>query len=382
MRRALRSLECGVPRSSSLERRRVGCVCAARASSPALRTRDWDGRSERGGSPHTSRAHPASRLSTAICLCAPHLRVVGLVWARRDSRRTSSRPASVTLCAHNARDPCAGGTPVLLAPRAPGPAPAVYVARTAHVESALHSNAAHPCAAGLVWARGDSRRIWSRPASVALCARNVRDPCAGGTSALLAPLAPGPASAVPHRTCRVGAAPRVWAPHHTSRDTCGRSTARCAADPAPDTHVTLGARDARRNRRPRARPHRPPAFLSSSSSHRRSGEVTHATLLATLVSPPALHALASHLCASSSSNLATLMGHAGHMKELGQDMVALACTIPSCGTHWIWPGRSWWGAEFGGERRQPLRAALEGRIAQNRPSSHPIYPFIFLFPSS
>ncbi|KAJ6573056.1 hypothetical protein DFH09DRAFT_1459423 [Mycena vulgaris] len=48
----------------------------------------------------------------------------------------------------------------------------------------------------------------------------------------------------------------------------------------------------------------PPAFLSSASSHGRSGEeLTHATLLATLASPPALHALALHLCASSSSNL-------------------------------------------------------------------------------
>ncbi|KAJ6565563.1 hypothetical protein DFH09DRAFT_1363765 [Mycena vulgaris] len=51
-------------------------------------------------------------------------------------------------------------------------------------------------------------------------------------------------------------------------------------------------------------------------------ELTHTTLLATLASPPALHALACNLCASSNS-LSTLMGHAGHVKELRQDMVAL-----------------------------------------------------------
>ncbi|KAJ6573033.1 hypothetical protein DFH09DRAFT_1261028 [Mycena vulgaris] len=73
----------------------------------------------------------------------------------------------------------------------------------------------------------------------------------------------------------------------------------------------------------------PPAFLASASSRGRSGEeLTHATLLATLASPPALHALASHLCASASSNLSTLMGHAGHVKELWQDMVALGMYDP------------------------------------------------------
>ncbi|KAJ6565613.1 hypothetical protein DFH09DRAFT_1473835, partial [Mycena vulgaris] len=60
-------------------------------------------------------------------------------------------------------------------------------------------------------------------------------------------------------------------------------------------------------------------------------ELTHATLLATLatlVSPPALHALGSHLCAASSSNLSALMGHAGHVKELWEDMVALSVYDP------------------------------------------------------
>ncbi|KAJ6565551.1 hypothetical protein DFH09DRAFT_1363759 [Mycena vulgaris] len=73
---------------------------------------------------------------------------------------------------------------------------------------------------------------------------------------------------------------------------------------------------------PRPRPRLPtPAFFSSSSSHSaprssRGEELTHQTLLATLASPPALHALASRLCASAFSNLSTLMGHAVHVKEV------------------------------------------------------------------
>ncbi|KAJ6573048.1 hypothetical protein DFH09DRAFT_1459403 [Mycena vulgaris] len=75
----------------------------------------------------------------------------------------------------------------------------------------------------------------------------------------------------------------------------------------------------------------PPAFLPSASSHGRSGEeLTHATLLATLASPPALHTLASHALASS-TNPSALMRHAGHVKELWPDLMALACTTPSCG---------------------------------------------------
>jgi hypothetical protein len=34
------------------------------------------------------------------------------------------------------------------------------------------------------------------------------------------------------------------------------------------------------------------------------------------------HTLASHLCASAGGNLSALMSHAGHVKELWQDMVA------------------------------------------------------------
>ncbi|KAJ6573020.1 hypothetical protein DFH09DRAFT_1459311 [Mycena vulgaris] len=57
-----------------------------------------------------------------------------------------------------------------------------------------------------------------------------------------------------------------------------------------------------------------PAFLSSGRNN--SEELTHPTLLATLASPPALHALAAHLCATSFSNLAALIRHAGYVKEL------------------------------------------------------------------
>ncbi|KAJ7450779.1 hypothetical protein FB451DRAFT_1052094, partial [Mycena latifolia] len=58
----------------------------------------------------------------------------------------------------------------------------------------------------------------------------------------------------------------------------------------------------------------PPAFLEP---------LTHASLTATLDSPSMRHALAAHLCAAASGNLTVLMGHAGHVKELWQDKVAL-----------------------------------------------------------
>ncbi|KAJ6565536.1 hypothetical protein DFH09DRAFT_1363753 [Mycena vulgaris] len=71
-----------------------------------------------------------------------------------------------------------------------------------------------------------------------------------------------------------------------------------------------------------------PAFLASASSHGRSGEeLAHPILLATLVSPPAMHAHAAHLCAAS-SNLAALIRHAGHVKELWQwDALDLAWEV-------------------------------------------------------
>ncbi|KAJ7092785.1 hypothetical protein B0H15DRAFT_832515 [Mycena belliarum] len=58
----------------------------------------------------------------------------------------------------------------------------------------------------------------------------------------------------------------------------------------------------------------PPAFLEG---------LTHAAVRAALESGSARHALAAHLCAAAAGNLGTLMGHAGHVKELWQDMVAL-----------------------------------------------------------
>ncbi|KAJ6565510.1 hypothetical protein DFH09DRAFT_1314808 [Mycena vulgaris] len=75
--------------------------------------------------------------------------------------------------------------------------------------------------------------------------------------------------------------------------------------------------------------HRLAPFLSSSSSRSPSHgeELAHQSLLATLSSPLALHALASHLCAAS-SNLSAFLSHAGHVKELWQDMVALGVYDP------------------------------------------------------
>ncbi|KAF7311756.1 Clampless protein 1 [Mycena indigotica] len=47
------------------------------------------------------------------------------------------------------------------------------------------------------------------------------------------------------------------------------------------------------------------------------------TLEAALAARPTLHALATHVCAAAAGNLGALMGHAGHVKELWQDVVAL-----------------------------------------------------------
>ncbi|KAJ6573045.1 hypothetical protein DFH09DRAFT_1459390 [Mycena vulgaris] len=104
----------GSPHISSQAPQRCIRICAPH---PTALEGDSDAQSERGVAPQrctprlrvsdgslhpasaalVSRAHPASRLSTALYVCAPHLRVAGLVWARGDSRRTSSRPASVAL---------------------------------------------------------------------------------------------------------------------------------------------------------------------------------------------------------------------------------------------------------------------------------------------
>ncbi|KAJ7448292.1 hypothetical protein B0H11DRAFT_2247880 [Mycena galericulata] len=52
-------------------------------------------------------------------------------------------------------------------------------------------------------------------------------------------------------------------------------------------------------------------------------------LLAALASPPTLHALAAHLCATAGANLSALLAHAGHVKELWQDLVALGVYDPA-----------------------------------------------------
>ncbi|KAJ7130511.1 hypothetical protein C8R44DRAFT_775635 [Mycena epipterygia] len=73
----------------------------------------------------------------------------------------------------------------------------------------------------------------------------------------------------------------------------------------------------------------PPAFLASlerpSTSHSRSHsqDAAHAAILSALASGTARHSLAAHLHAASGGSLTALMGHAGHVKELWQDMVAL-----------------------------------------------------------
>ncbi|KAJ7059288.1 hypothetical protein C8F01DRAFT_1146653 [Mycena amicta] len=54
----------------------------------------------------------------------------------------------------------------------------------------------------------------------------------------------------------------------------------------------------------------------------------HRALEDTLESRATVHALATHLCAASAGNLGTLMAHAGHVKELWQDIVALGICDP------------------------------------------------------
>ncbi|KAJ7243620.1 hypothetical protein B0H12DRAFT_1003913, partial [Mycena haematopus] len=79
----------------------------------------------------------------------------------------------------------------------------------------------------------------------------------------------------------------------------------------------------------------PPAFLSSlasassPSSSSRSAHSAHDILRTTLANPTHLHPLATHLAASEGGNLAALMAHAAHVKELWQDMVALGVYDPA-----------------------------------------------------
>ncbi|KAJ7618628.1 hypothetical protein FB45DRAFT_755942 [Roridomyces roridus] len=66
----------------------------------------------------------------------------------------------------------------------------------------------------------------------------------------------------------------------------------------------------------------PPAFLETLAPG-LSGETPHAHVAAALSSRSALHTLAAHLVASAGGSLSALMTHAGHVKELWEDMVAL-----------------------------------------------------------
>ncbi|KAJ7201145.1 hypothetical protein GGX14DRAFT_699569 [Mycena pura] len=70
------------------------------------------------------------------------------------------------------------------------------------------------------------------------------------------------------------------------------------------------------------------AQSSTPSTPGSAPDPAHAFLASTLSSRTAQHALAAHLCAAASGNLTTLMEHAGHVKELWQDMVALGVCDP------------------------------------------------------
>ncbi|KAJ7151312.1 hypothetical protein C8R43DRAFT_1190717 [Mycena crocata] len=61
----------------------------------------------------------------------------------------------------------------------------------------------------------------------------------------------------------------------------------------------------------------------SSSASARGAPTPVALVHAALSEPQTRHALSAHLCASAAGNMSALMAHAGHVKELWQDMVAL-----------------------------------------------------------
>ncbi|KAF7366835.1 Clampless protein 1 [Mycena sanguinolenta] len=77
------------------------------------------------------------------------------------------------------------------------------------------------------------------------------------------------------------------------------------------------------------------ATLSSASSSSRSssrshgGPSAHDVVLQTLRNPSAMHPLQHHLFSASGGNVATLLNHAAHVKELWQDMVALGVYDPA-----------------------------------------------------
>jgi hypothetical protein len=69
----------------------------------------------------------------------------------------------------------------------------------------------------------------------------------------------------------------------------------------------------------------PPAFLASLAS----SQDPSAALAAALAQPSTRHALSKHLLAAAGTSLSALMAHAGHVKELWQDMVALGVYDPA-----------------------------------------------------
>jgi hypothetical protein len=69
----------------------------------------------------------------------------------------------------------------------------------------------------------------------------------------------------------------------------------------------------------------PPAFLTSLAA----AQDPVAALAAVLATPSTWHALSAHLLAAAGMSLSTLMAHAGHVKELWQDIVALGMYDPA-----------------------------------------------------
>jgi hypothetical protein len=68
----------------------------------------------------------------------------------------------------------------------------------------------------------------------------------------------------------------------------------------------------------------PPTFLTSLASSQDQSVV----LTAVLATPSTQHTLSKHLLAAAGTSLSMLMAHAGHIKELWQDMVALGVYDP------------------------------------------------------
>ncbi|KAJ7734796.1 clp1-like protein [Mycena maculata] len=70
----------------------------------------------------------------------------------------------------------------------------------------------------------------------------------------------------------------------------------------------------------------PPPFLATLAT---SPQDAHQALGTTRASPQALHLLAAHLYTAAGGNLSSLMSHAGHVRDLWADMVALGVYDPT-----------------------------------------------------